>query len=220
MSLNTAAIGIHSIFESVAFGACSPWSSTLDLFIAIGTHSWATTMSLGARYAKVNLSGLGYALCVMGTLLLPQSVSLSVWQCKEMPALRWSVLCSRSVDVFSCVSENSRHRSRNWWVSKRTGSWSTWRILRGRQWLLSSLESCPLPACRRHRLIIFGGGFGYNVPETKSVLTIYYCSGSIYLWLIQKNITVAEIGICYYLLISFLWSKRTEKTALKILWNK
>ncbi len=66
MSLITVAIGIHSIFESIALGASSRWSSTLNLFIAIGTHCWATTMSLGARYAKVNLSGLGYALCVIG----------------------------------------------------------------------------------------------------------------------------------------------------------
>ncbi len=79
MSLITAAIGIHSIFESIALGASSRWSSTLNLFIAIGTHRWATTMSLGARYAKVNLSGFGYALCVIGyALIAPIGVAIGM----------------------------------------------------------------------------------------------------------------------------------------------
>ena len=77
MSLMTFTIAIHSIFESIALGASSRWSSTLNLFLAIATHRWATTMALGARYERVKLSFVGYTILVFAfAAVAPISIAI------------------------------------------------------------------------------------------------------------------------------------------------
>jgi len=48
-------LSIHSVFESLALGLASSWSTALHTFIAIGSHKWATSASLGIKFEKERL---------------------------------------------------------------------------------------------------------------------------------------------------------------------
>ncbi len=77
--LITLFIGLHSVFESVALGSSKRWGTVLNLFIAISTHRWATTMTLGARYERASLSPLAYSLLVIGyAAIAPLGIAIGV----------------------------------------------------------------------------------------------------------------------------------------------
>lgn len=55
-------LSAHSLFESVALGSSSRFTTALHAFIAIAAHRWATSMALGSILAKHELSTSAYSL--------------------------------------------------------------------------------------------------------------------------------------------------------------
>jgi len=73
--ITTAGIAAHSLFESVALGSATKFSTALNVFIAISTHRWATSMALGSRYMNGDLNVAAYSvLTVLFSLVTPLGV--------------------------------------------------------------------------------------------------------------------------------------------------
>lgn len=69
----------HSLLESVALGGTARMSVVLNTFIAISAHRWATSMALGARFAKKRLGTVPYtALNIAFALVAPFGVFIGL----------------------------------------------------------------------------------------------------------------------------------------------
>lgn len=74
-AIGALGMGAHSLLESVALGGSARMSVILNTFLAISMHRWATSMALGARFAKERLSVGPYsALIVAFAAVAPTGV--------------------------------------------------------------------------------------------------------------------------------------------------
>lgn len=72
-------IAAHSLFESIAMGASGSFSTVLNTFIAICAHRWATTIALGTKFVKDDLSWAPYCvLIVLFALVAPLGVGIGI----------------------------------------------------------------------------------------------------------------------------------------------
>lgn len=72
-------LSAHSLFESIALGASKEFSGILNIFIAIATHRWATSMALGSKFAKADLGALPYSVSmILFALVAPIGVFIGI----------------------------------------------------------------------------------------------------------------------------------------------